>query len=180
MPATKKIVHHNPHTTQKIGEMIIVVIVLLLLCAVAIFLTEQYQTSLPSNNTSTSAQIQSVLDAAAAQQFQQITAPPGTAVIGFPADLVPVHGQITSSYHNQYNGYDQYTLNLTVNSSMANEYAALQTFLTKAKFKVTQKSTSKTTDMINAGQGSDYVTVQLTAIDSATTNVSINYGQPIK
>jgi hypothetical protein len=175
--------HHNPHTTQKIGEMVIVAVVVLLLGAAAVFVTQRYQKPAAASAVPAEVQVQAqtaIINAENHQQFQQVTAPPGTVVTGFPSVLVPVHGQVVSSYHNQYNGFDQYTLNLTVNVSMANEYAALQSFLTKGKFKVTQKTSSSAQDMINATQGADYVTVQLLPTNSSNTQVAINYGTPLK
>jgi hypothetical protein len=174
-------IRSGAHTSKKITEMIIVMVVVLLIIFVALFITQVSEfgrTTIVNNyyyGDASSAQ-----GTAAKPVFQPITAPTGQAVDGYPKTLIPAHGKITASYHNQYNGYDQYTLVVSASSTLANEYTAFQQFLTANKFKISQKTAASTEDTINAQQGMDYVTVQLIPNAASTTTVTINYGTPIQ
>lgn len=184
--ATAKKSDLSHHTVRKISEMIVVLVVITLLFIVAIFailvfdgyhsgrsVVNNYYDYGSMHQTSSS-------DMVGQHGFQQVMAPAGQAVSGYPAALVPAHGQISSSYHNQYNGYDQYTLVVSTTVPLASEYTAFQSFLSANGFKVTEKNTSKAADTIDAQDGMDYATVQLVPTSANGTSVTINYGTPIK
>jgi hypothetical protein len=169
------------HTSKKITEMIIVAVIVLLMVSVGLFITQVYG---GGDNTVVNNFYESGMSSpgkiTASQAFEQVTAPAGQAVPGYPKTLIPAHGSITASYHNQYNGYDQYTLVVSANTPLASEYSAFQQFLAANKFKITSKTTSNTEDTINAQEGIDYATVQLVPSGTAATTVTINYGTPIQ
>ena len=171
---------HKNHAAKKVGEMIIVSIIVLLLMAVAIFITEKYEPLTNSKNNQSNSNIQDYSAILAPHLFQQINAPPGVAVQGFPSTLLPANAKITSSYHSEYNGYDQYTVNATIPTAMDIAYTSIQKMLTKAKFNSTEKTSTATGDTINAQAGNTYVTAQLKPIGTSSTSITINYGKPIK
>ena len=171
---------HKNHAAKKIGEMIIVAIIVLLLAAMAIFITQRYEPLTSTKNSQSNSNNQDYGAGLATHLFQQVNAPPGQAVQGFPSTLLPANAKITSSYHSEYNGYDQYTVNASTTEAIDSAYTSIQKMLTKAKFSVTQKTLIAVGDTINANLGNTYVTIQLTPIDSSNTTININYGKPIK
>ena len=112
------------------------------------------------------------------QQYTQYNAPKGQTIGGFPSNLLPATATITSSYHNQYTGLEQYTVNAKIAESMTGAFNDYQKLLQSAGYTIGKTTTSDKVDTINASQGSDYLAIQLTPENSSSTNIVANYGVP--
>jgi hypothetical protein len=112
------------------------------------------------------------------QQYTQYNAPAGSVIGGFPNNILPPDASVTNSYNNKYNGLEQYTVNATIGEPMAEVYVDYQRIIQNAGYTLGKITSSDNVDTINATQGNNYITIQLTPQNSTGTNIVANYGVP--
>lgn len=96
------------------------------------------------------------------QEYTQTNATPGTVIAGFPQGLIPAGGAtVTSSYHNQYNGLDQYTVNLSAPQVIDDIYGSYTQYFFVNGFTVTDKGQTPALDNLTATNGNATVTVSI-------------------
>jgi len=159
--------------TRRILWIIVVVVIIAALAAYAVFAIHKHN-SLVAQGTSKD----EVASTIKHQQFTQYNAPTGLVISGFPSKLLATDVTVTSSYHNQYNGLEQYTVNAEIGEAMAMIYVDYQSLLKNAGLTMGKTTSSEKIDTINATQGNNYLTIQLTPQSNTITNIVANYGVP--
>ena len=91
---------------------------------------------------------------------------------------MPSDAVVNNSYNNKYSGLEQYTVNASLDEAMAMVYGDYQKILQDAGYTLGKSTSSDKVDTINATQGSNYITVQLTPQSPTITNIVANYGVP--
>lgn len=112
------------------------------------------------------------------QEYTQYNAQAGRTISGFPNNILPSDANVTTSYNNKYNGLQQYTVNATIGEAMPMVYLDYQKILQDAGYTLGKTTSSDKVDTVNATQGNNYVTIQLTPQSATVTSIVANYGVP--
>jgi hypothetical protein len=151
----------------------VAIIVIIFLVAYAFFAIKKHEQNKASQAN------QSVISTTIKhQQYTQYNAAAGGVIGGFPNNILPADASVTNSYNNKYNGLEQYTVNATIGQPMAVVYVDYQRTIQDAGYTLGKTTSSDNVDTINATQGNNYVTIQLTPQNSTGTNIVANYGVP--
>jgi Flp pilus assembly protein TadG len=165
--------------TRRILWIVMAILVIILIVVYAFFMAaKEHKTQQAKLQQAQQSQAAASAATINHQQYTQYNAPKGQTIGGFPSNLLPAAATITSSYHNQYTGLEQYTVNAKISESMTSVYNDYQKLLQSAGYTIGKTTTSDKVDTINASQGSNYIAIQLTPESASSTNIVANYGVP--